>query len=290
MADKKISQLTAATVPLAGTEVLPVVQGGSTVKVAVSDLTAGRNTAVAGLTATPSGAYQSVGIGAGSTYGIISFNGAFGVNSSIGIAGGANGDNATYLLSPSNIYGRIGSSNITNTSSTGFTVVGDIYATGNFVVGTAGKGITTGGSIALNFGTNSTVTQMALYPSGQLALNTATLSTGFFTIDTTALPGIDLFRSDSSANYEAVRFRDTTNANTYGSLGWDSSGLRLNGNAGTLYLSSSGNERLIVKPNGQVRFIPLAAAPSGAETGDVYYDSGTNKLYCYNGSGWQALF
>lgn len=141
MADKKISQLTAATVPLAGTEVLPVVQGGSTVKVAVSDLTAGRNTAVAGLTATPSGAYQSVGIGAGSTYGIISFNGAFGVNSSIGIAGGANGDNAAYLLSPSNIYGRIGSSNITNTSSTGFTVVGDMYATNNFVVGTAGKGI-----------------------------------------------------------------------------------------------------------------------------------------------------
>jgi hypothetical protein len=42
MADKKISALTASTTPLAGTEVLPIVQGGSTVKVAVSDLTAGR--------------------------------------------------------------------------------------------------------------------------------------------------------------------------------------------------------------------------------------------------------
>jgi hypothetical protein len=42
MADKKISQLTGATTPLAGTEVLPIVQSGSTVKVAVSDLTAGR--------------------------------------------------------------------------------------------------------------------------------------------------------------------------------------------------------------------------------------------------------
>jgi hypothetical protein len=42
MADKKISQLTGASTPLAGTEVLPIVQGGSTVKVAVSDLTAGR--------------------------------------------------------------------------------------------------------------------------------------------------------------------------------------------------------------------------------------------------------
>lgn len=38
MADQKISQLTSATTPLAGTEVLPIVQSGSTVKVANNDL------------------------------------------------------------------------------------------------------------------------------------------------------------------------------------------------------------------------------------------------------------
>lgn len=43
MADKKISALTGASTPLAGTEVLPIVQSGATVKVAVSNLTAGRN-------------------------------------------------------------------------------------------------------------------------------------------------------------------------------------------------------------------------------------------------------
>lgn len=42
MADKKISQLTGATTPLAGSEVLPIVQGGSTVKVSVNNLTAGK--------------------------------------------------------------------------------------------------------------------------------------------------------------------------------------------------------------------------------------------------------
>lgn len=42
MADTKISALPASTTPLAGTEVLPIVQGGATKKVAVSDLTAGR--------------------------------------------------------------------------------------------------------------------------------------------------------------------------------------------------------------------------------------------------------
>lgn len=45
MADKKISQLSAASTPLAGTEVLPIVQSGSTVKVSVADLTAGRSIA-----------------------------------------------------------------------------------------------------------------------------------------------------------------------------------------------------------------------------------------------------
>jgi hypothetical protein len=42
MADKKISALTAATTPLAGTEVLPIVQSGATVKVSIADVTAGR--------------------------------------------------------------------------------------------------------------------------------------------------------------------------------------------------------------------------------------------------------
>lgn len=54
MADKKISALTAASTPLAGTEVLPIVQSGSTVKVAVSDLTAGRAVNASSLTLTGS--------------------------------------------------------------------------------------------------------------------------------------------------------------------------------------------------------------------------------------------
>lgn len=52
MADKKISQLTASTVPLAGTEVLPIVQSGDTVKVSVANLTAGRAVSASSITAT----------------------------------------------------------------------------------------------------------------------------------------------------------------------------------------------------------------------------------------------
>jgi len=49
MADKKISALDAVTTPLAGTEVLPVVQSGATKKVEVSNLTAGRAVSVGSL-------------------------------------------------------------------------------------------------------------------------------------------------------------------------------------------------------------------------------------------------
>jgi hypothetical protein len=51
MADKKISQLTAAATPLAGTEVLPIVQSGATVKVSVDDLTAGRTVTATNISA-----------------------------------------------------------------------------------------------------------------------------------------------------------------------------------------------------------------------------------------------
>ena len=48
MADVKISGLPAATTPVAGTEVLPIVQSGATKKVAISDLTSGRPIASTG--------------------------------------------------------------------------------------------------------------------------------------------------------------------------------------------------------------------------------------------------
>lgn len=44
MADQKISQLTSATVPLDGTEVTPIVQSGTTKKVAVSEFVNSKNT------------------------------------------------------------------------------------------------------------------------------------------------------------------------------------------------------------------------------------------------------
>lgn len=41
---------------------------------------------------------------------------------------------------------------------------------------------------------------------------------------------------------------------------------------------------------GRVNFEPKAAAPASPSAGDVYYDNGTNKLRCWNGTSWNDLF
>lgn len=86
MADTKISALPASTVPLAGTEVLPIVQSSTTKQVSVANLTAGRTFEALGvtLTSTDAGATAAPTIdlyrdsatpAASDTLGEIEFNG-----------------------------------------------------------------------------------------------------------------------------------------------------------------------------------------------------------------------
>ena len=86
MADTKISALPASTVPLAGTEVLPIVQSSTTKQVSVANLTAGRTFEALGvtLTSTDAGAAaaplldlyrDSASPAASDTLGEIEFNG-----------------------------------------------------------------------------------------------------------------------------------------------------------------------------------------------------------------------
>jgi hypothetical protein len=86
MADTKISALPASTTPLAGTEVLPIVQSSSTKQVSVANLTAGRSFDALGmtLTSTDAGAAaapivdlyrNSASPAASDTIGEIEFNG-----------------------------------------------------------------------------------------------------------------------------------------------------------------------------------------------------------------------
>ena len=66
MANSKISALTSATTPLAGTEVLPIVQSGTTKQVSVANLTAGRSVSMADATLSTGNLTQATRIGADS--------------------------------------------------------------------------------------------------------------------------------------------------------------------------------------------------------------------------------
>ena len=165
MADKKISALTGATTPLAGTEVLPIVQSGSTVKVAVSDLTAGRAVSMTDLTAT-NGLFSTSGVNvglrdtqaysAGAPAPTFYFQGldSSSSNTTFGtIVGKPNVGNADrgYL----NLNTRVnGVSTLTVQFGTGLSADVTINA-GNLVIGTSGQGVTLPGGITWTSGSGS---------------------------------------------------------------------------------------------------------------------------------------
>ena len=173
MADLKISALTASTTPLAGTEVLPIVQSSTTKQVSVANLTAGR--AVSALSyssttganfATSSGnvgvgtaspvtlksqqTFQTLGnakLGATNGSGLLSLGDTASSNANAGVwrgAAGAYGSDGNYLClgGYDGITFTTGNSDIsTQTKQLTIDTSGNAtLATGNLVQGTAGKG------------------------------------------------------------------------------------------------------------------------------------------------------
>jgi hypothetical protein len=143
MADKKISALTGASTPLAGTEVLPIVQGGATVKVAVSDLTAGRAVSASSLSA------ESASIASSSTNSTtigLDNTAAGGRNYIIYSSGGGPAAAGTW-----GIYDGTAGQNRFSMDSSGNVAVG----VGNLVIGASGKGVTLPGGITWTSGAGS---------------------------------------------------------------------------------------------------------------------------------------
>jgi hypothetical protein len=117
MADLKISALTGATTPLAGTEVLPIVQSSTTKKVSIANLTAGRDVSTANLFAvSPDGTKQIAFVPGNATNQIL-------------------GD----YSSGGNIPLQIGLYTIP--AMLKFETTGDVTVKNNLVQGTAAKGI-----------------------------------------------------------------------------------------------------------------------------------------------------
>jgi hypothetical protein len=179
MADVKISGLPASTTPLAGTEVLPIVQGGATKQVSVDNLTTGKSVSAtnfipSGAAVPTNGMYlpaaNTVGFATNSTEdmrlyasGGVSIGNTTDPGASV-LSITTVGKVASLIVTDTDIFGaniRLTGNGATTPSKTirasggNFEVVnsgyggvplsltdaGNLTVTGNFVVGTSGKGI-----------------------------------------------------------------------------------------------------------------------------------------------------
>jgi hypothetical protein len=181
MADQKISQLTAATTPLVGTEVLPIVQSGTTKKVSVENvLTSAQPSGTAnGVVYLNSSKIASSGSG-------LTFNGT-----NFGVGTGSPEEKI-------DVVGQIQARPVTNTTGNAdWFVIGSIEEASNFGVA-VGIEVENSGANAygMNFGVrppgSGIVTRLRLSSSGDVTVNTGNLVIG------TAGKGID-FSADGQA-------------------------------------------------------------------------------------------
>jgi hypothetical protein len=191
-----------------------------------------------------------------------------------------------------NQYGFIASSSLTGaTNNYGF--YGNIASGTNrwniYMAGTAANYLA--GNTFIGATTDDTISRLQVYGTNWAA-----------NFNVNAAGGINLTRTNAvganSTHYSVVfKNSDSTVAafNTINRTGATTStgtGYELNIAAvGTGYITNytNGVERTRVKSTGQMRFVPLASDPSGAEAGDVYYNSTISALKLYDGTVWRTI-
>ena len=182
-----------------------------------------------------------------------------------------------------------------------------VPSTGNFLVGTtvdggfkhnvSGTGNYAGSPAAFDY-TKSVLTIKNMNTVGQNTYGLVTLDTNVASSPAdirlgTNATSLRLYATDLpavTAGGAGVTMLRNTDPSLPGQLYLDAG----SNNSGAIILrtaptSTNLTERLRVKANGSVRYTPMTQ-PATAEAGDVYYDSGTNKLRCYNGTIWNDLF
>jgi len=137
--------------------------------------------------------------------------------------------------------------------------------------------------------------RMRINSSGRVGINETNPSTAKLVIQTDAGSGIDLYRSAINANFEAFRFRDSTNANTEASIGWSADQLRLNSTNNTVF-TTGGTERMRITSGGNVLigttvdYSRLTVSnENSARTGITISDTNTSSLMLFAGNSSDAV-
>jgi hypothetical protein len=134
MADKKISALTSASTPVAGTEVLPIVQSSTTKQVSIANLTSGRDIAAKSVTVSGEGAYGQGKLFTTGAEGLL-LQAKTGSFFDAGMLNAA-GDAYAYTVAPGTQNMKLwGETTIGNNGTQNHTV------NGNLVMASSGKGI-----------------------------------------------------------------------------------------------------------------------------------------------------
>jgi len=140
MANSKISALTSATTPLAGTEVLPIVQSSTTKQVSVANLTAGRAVSASSLTTSAGYTFRCAD---NTLYEILRFVGGAGKNP--GLFGKVVDSTTSAYFGSASSSGAdilyVGTSSTSQQTLKMDTAGDTTFLSGNLIQGTAAKGI-----------------------------------------------------------------------------------------------------------------------------------------------------
>jgi hypothetical protein len=157
MADKKISELTASTTPLVGSETLPIVQSGVTKQVSVDNLTAGK-TVKTGNVLMGASASALAGGGTGATI----FHATAPEIKFLNTTTGAAATDGTALQAISTNFAitnrEAGQMTFATSNSVRMTVeiAGDVtIETGDLIIGASGKGLNFGSNVKWRTGAGS---------------------------------------------------------------------------------------------------------------------------------------
>ena len=144
--------------------------------------------------------------------------------------------NALTTFGPVPVVGtRTAGDNTTRAASTAFVTSAISTASGNYLPLAAGPSYPLTGTL---YGTGATF--------GDTTVDVATV-----TIEGGQAGILDIWRNGTNASYQAIRFRDNTNANTEASIGWASNQLRLNGTS-TIVATTGSAERMRINSSGNV--------------------------------------